>query len=260
MATSRAGAPLGAYVLHTWDWSESSLILDLFTRSQGRLVAVAKGAKKPTSGFRPVLLPFHALTVWLARPGTEDAELRSLRAVEWAGSAPLPGAVLMSAFYLNELLLKGLARQDPHPALHDAYADTLSVLARAGADEGSALRAFELVLLRDLGVLPALDLVTLTAQPVQAGLGHVLRGETGLAPSDAGVGGVAGARWVEIAAALAHRDATGALEPLRHACRAAGPGLRPMLRALVHYHLGTTQLRTRQVGLELQRLAESPPK
>jgi len=105
--------------------------------------------------------------------------------------------------------------------------------------------------------------VTLTAQPVQAGQGHVLRGETGLAPADAGVagvGGVAGARWVEIEAALAHRDATGALEPLRHACRAAGPGLRPMLRDAVHHHLGTTQLRTRQVGLELQRLAESPPR
>ena len=185
---------------------------------------------------------------------------RSLRAVEWAGSAPLPGAVLMSAFYLNELLLKGLARQDPHPALYDAYADTLSVLARAGADEGSALRAFEIVLLRDLGVLPALDLVTLTAQPVHAVQGHVLRGETGLAPADAGGGGVAGARWVEIEAALAHRDAMGTLEPLRQACRAAGPGLRPMLREAVHYHLGTTQLRTRQVGLELQRLADPPPR
>jgi DNA repair protein RecO (recombination protein O) len=55
-------------------------------------------------------------------------------------------------------------------------------------------------------------------------------------------------------------DALRALEPRRQACRAAGPGLRPMLRALVHYHLGTTQLRTRQVGLELQRLAESPPR
>jgi DNA repair protein RecO (recombination protein O) len=257
MATSRAGAPLAAYVLHAWDWSESSLILDLFTRSQGRLVAAAKGAKKPTSGFRPVLLPFHALTVWLSRPGNEDDEVRSLRAVEWAGSEPLPSAVLMSAFYLNELLLKGLARQDPHPPLYDAYAETLSVLARTRADEGCALRAFELVLLRDLGVLPALDLVTLTAQPVQAGQGHVLQGEAGLAPSDAGV---AGARWVEIEAALAHREGAGSLEPLRHACRAAGPGLRPMLRGLVHYHLGTSQLRTRQVGRELQRLAEAPPK
>ncbi len=257
MATSRAGAPLAAYVLHAWDWSESSLILDLFTRSQGRLVAAAKGAKKPTSGFRPVLLPFHALTVWLSRPGSEDDEVRSLRTVEWAGSEPLPTAVLMSAFYLNELLLKGLARQDPHPTLYDAYAETLSVLARARADEGGALRAFELVLLRDLGVLPALDLVTLTAEPVQAGQGHVLHGETGLAPSDAGV---AGARWVEIEAALAHRDGAGSLEPLRNACRAAGPGLRPMLREAVHYHLGTTQLRTRQVGLELQRLADPPPR
>jgi DNA repair protein RecO (recombination protein O) len=56
----------------------------------------------------------------------------------------------------------------------------------------------------------------------------------------------------------AHRDAMGTQEPLRQSCRTARPGLCPMTRALVHYHLGTTQLRTRQVGLELQRLADPP--
>ena len=58
----------------------------------------------------------------------------------------------------------------------------------------------------------------------------------------------------------AQREDMGILKPLRQACRAAGPGLRPMLREAVHYHLGTTQLRTRQVGLELQRLADPPPR
>jgi DNA repair protein RecO (recombination protein O) len=52
-----------AFVLHQWDWSETSLILDLFTRDQGRLAAVAKGAKRPTSSFRPVLLPLQPLSL-----------------------------------------------------------------------------------------------------------------------------------------------------------------------------------------------------
>jgi DNA repair protein RecO (recombination protein O) len=241
-------------VLHGWDWSESSLILDLFTRSQGRLVVAAKGAKKPTSGFRPVLLPFHALAIWLSKPTADpDDEVRGLRAVEWAGSAPLPSSVLMSGFYLNELLLKGLARQDPHPALFDAYADTLAALAPSGADEGGALRAFELALLRELGVLPELNLVTQTTEPVRPERRYGLRPEVGLAPD---ADGVPGAQWVEIEAALKH----GSMDALRHACRPAGPALRGQLRTLVHYHLGTSQLRTRQVGLELQRLAEPTPR
>ncbi len=58
-------APWNAYVLHRYDWSESSLILDLYTREGGRIAAAAKGAKRPSSSFRPVLLPFQALHVSL---------------------------------------------------------------------------------------------------------------------------------------------------------------------------------------------------
>ena len=46
-----------AFVLHRYDWSESSLILEVFTRHHGRIAVVAKGAKRPSSNFRPVLLP-----------------------------------------------------------------------------------------------------------------------------------------------------------------------------------------------------------
>ena len=261
MATSRANPPLAAFVLHGWDWSESSLILDLFTRAQGRLVVAAKGAKKPTSSFRPVLLPFHALTVWLSKADPEaHDEVRALRGVEWAGSAPLPSSALMSGFYLNELLMKGLARHDPHPGLYDAYADTLAALAvpaAPAADEGSALRAFELVLLRELGVLPELGQVTLTTEPLQAGRRYALRPEVGLAPADAGLPGTA---WIEIEAALAYLARAGSAEALRQACRPFAAPLRALLRNLVQYHLDTAQLRTRQVGLELQRLLEPTPR
>jgi len=255
MATSRAGArgqpPLAAYVLHGWDWSESSLILDVFTREQGRIVVAARGAKKPTSSLHPVLLPFHALTLWLTRPAADaQGEVRTLRAAEWGGSAPLPAGALMPAFYLNELVMKGLARQDPHPRLFDAYVDTLEALAAGvAADEPAALRAFELVFLRELGVLPDLALVTLTVAPLAAEARYTLRPEIGLAPD---AEGPSGAAWTELQAALAHRS----MAALRHACGPIAAALRAPLRSLVHYHLGTARLRTREVWLEMQRLAE----
>ena len=108
MATARGAAPLAAYVLHRYDWSESSLILDLFTRSQGRVGAVAKGAKKPHSNLRAVLLPFQRINVSLGRlPEGEGAgDIQTLRQAEWAGGpAMLSGAALFSGFYLNELLM-----------------------------------------------------------------------------------------------------------------------------------------------------------
>lgn len=258
MATTRATPPLAAFVLHSYDWSESSLIVDLFTRGQGRVVVVAKGAKRPTSNFRPLLLPFHPLTVWLSRAATdEQGEVKSLRSVEWGGGAPLPPAALMSGFYLNELLLKGLARQDPHPSLFDAYAETLAVLASAppvagGEAEAVALRAFEFVLLRELGWLPELDVITASAEPLAADGRYTLSPESGIV---AAPDGAPRATWVAVQAALLH----GSPAALRQACTAEAAALRAPLRNLVHYHLATAQLRTRRVGLQLQRLAATLP-
>ena len=64
---SRAAPALSAFVLHRYDWSESSLILDVFTRERGRLIVVAKGAKRPHSQLRSVLLPFQRFHAVLGR-------------------------------------------------------------------------------------------------------------------------------------------------------------------------------------------------
>src|SRR5260221_3452104 len=72
MATRSPRAPLTAFVLHRYDWSESSVILDLFTREQGRLAVAAKGAKKPYSNFRSVLLPFQRVHVSLSGTAAKD--------------------------------------------------------------------------------------------------------------------------------------------------------------------------------------------
>ena len=252
-AASRAAVPLLAYVLHAYDWSETSLIVELYTRAQGRLVVVAKGAKRPTSQLRPVLLPFQPLLALLGRtPADEQGEVHLLRSAEWVGGAPLlgPGA-LFAGFYVNELLLKLLARQDPHPGLFDAYADTLASLATE-AEQPAALRAFELMLLRELGLLPELASITLTAELLEPDRPYALQPEAGLVPDAQGLPGQA---WIGLEAALSH----GAGAALRAACRPGAGGLRRPLRAALHYHLGSTPLRTRQVWQGVQRLTEFRP-
>lgn len=253
----RGAAPLEAYVLHHYDWSESSLILDLFTREQGRLVVAAKGAKRPHSQLRPVLLPFQRLHVALGRApdARATAEVQALRGVEWAGGAPmLVGDALFAGFYCNELLMKLLARSDPHPALFDAYTGTLPLLgAPDETDTQCALRAFELTLLRETGVLPDLSLLTLTQRPLQAGARYMLCPEAGVTTAVDADSGVEAETWMALQVALAHAS-QGAL---RDACRAALPELRGMLRSSLQYHLGSSTLRTRQVMLEAQRMRDS---
>ena len=127
----------------------------------------------------------------------------------------------------------------------------------SGGDEAAALRAFELVLLRELGLLPELGVVTLTADAVEPGGAYLLQAEQGLAPA---AGGIEGRAWTGLEAALGHRDADGGIAALRAACRPLAAALRPPLRALVQYHLASGPLRTRQLGLELQRLADPAPR
>lgn len=244
-----------AFVLHRYDWSETSLILDLFTRGLGRVAVAAKGAKRPYSQLRSVLLPFQRVQVSLGRPrDDETAEVHTLRQAEWAGGAPMmSGASLFSGFYLNELLMKLLGREDPQPALFDAYAATLPGVAAGGDDEQAALRAFELVLLQELGVLPALDRLTADGAPLQPQQAYVLRPDAGLWRAQGGIElGVRGDLLASMGEALQSRD----LAAVQAACRPALGPLKQQLRTLLHYHLGSSHLRSRQVMLDVQRLAD----
>jgi DNA repair protein RecO (recombination protein O) len=254
----RAPASLAAYVLHRYDWSESSLILDLFTREQGRLGVVAKGAKRPYSQLRSVLLPFQRIQVSLGRAPKTDAageptsEVQTLRAAEWAGGAAmLTGAALFSGFYLNELLMKLLARSDAHPALFDVYAQTLPALcASEEATVQAALRAFEVALLKETGLLPDLSRATLTQEEVREEQRYTLLAEAGVGAPRTGDPAIPGKVLIGIQAALEH----GSLQALQQACALALPELKAALRGLLHYHLGSPVLRTRQVMLDVQAL------
>ena len=253
MATRSPRAPLTAFVLHHYDWSESSVILDLFTREQGRLAVAAKGAKKPHSNFRSVLLPFQRIHASLSGAAAKDeasnSDVQNLRGAEWAGGAAmLTGTALFSGFYLNELLMKLLARHDPYEALFDAYALTLPEL--ASNDEArvqSALRAFELTLLQQTGLLPDLSLITLTQDAVRPERRYALSGENGVGVE----GDLGGTTLIGVQAALLH----GSLPALQQVCGQALPELKTALRAMIQHHLGATTLRTRRVMRDVQGLS-----
>lgn len=254
MATSRVSHEPG-YVLHRYDWSESSLVLEAFTRRHGRVALLAKGAKRPTSNFRPVLLPLQPLL--LSWGG--DTEIRTLKSAEWGGGLVMPaGEALLWGYYANELLLRLLAREDAHPRLFDAYAQLVHILAAPEASllGTAALRAFELLLLHESGHLPALDAQTLTLAPLAAGTHYRLLAEAGLrAEEDAEGIGLLAPAWQALAAAVWNEAPFVALVDALAVWAAPERGrLRRQLAELLDYHCGRTALRTRQIMLDLHRL------
>ena len=245
-----------AYVLHRYDWSESSLILEVLTRHHGRIALVAKGAKKPSSNFRPILLPLQHLN--LAFGG--DAEIRTLRSSEWMGGHVMPtGEALMAGYYLNELLMRLLARDDPHPTLFDAYALTVHIIAQEFRKEAAgekvlevALRAFELMLLREIGFLPTLQSQTASLTELLTDVNYVLVPEGGLRAAYAqDRSSLTGAQWLSLQAAL---DSDAPFSQLLQACSSCVQPLKTQLRTLLHYHCGVTTLKTRQMMMDLQNL------
>jgi DNA repair protein RecO (recombination protein O) len=239
-----------AYVLHRYDWSESSLILEVFTRSYGRVVLIARGAKKPSSNFRPILLPLQPLHIAFGG----DAEIRNLKSAEWQGGHVMPtGDALLSGYYLNELLMRLLARDDPHPVLFDAYAATVQLLASQSIDTLQvALRAFELRLLRDIGFLPLLDAQTSTLATLEPDTQYVLLAEAGLREAhDDDRSALSGAQWLAVQQAL---DGDAPFADTMHACVNHLPELKTQLRALLHYHCDVKVLKTRQMMMDLQSL------
>lgn len=136
-----------AYLLHHAPWRDSSRILEVFTREHGRVTLFGRGVRRPASELKAVLQPFQRLLVSWSGCG----EAGTLTGAELDGEITrLPPARLMSGFYLNELLLKLLARHDGHASLFDDYGAALAGL-RELATEARPLRIFEKRLLEALG-------------------------------------------------------------------------------------------------------------
>ncbi|WBA15280.1 DNA repair protein RecO [Salinivibrio proteolyticus] len=136
-----------SFVLHSRPYSETSLILDVFSEGEGRVSLLAKGARGKRSALKGALQPFTPLLLkWGGR-----GELRTLRSAEATGLAlPLSGNALYSGFYLNEVLMRVLEPQTPYPTVFLDYVTALTQLARYNNPE-PALRRFELALLEALG-------------------------------------------------------------------------------------------------------------
>ena len=137
-----------AFLLHHYPFRESSRILELFTRGHGRVSLFARAARRGGSALPAALQPFaEVLVSWSARG--EAGQLTGAETVR--PPAFLAGDRLMSGFYVNELLLKLLPRQDPHPRLYEVYERLLAGLQDGTSDPARDLRLFEKRLLEELG-------------------------------------------------------------------------------------------------------------
>lgn len=268
-----------AFILHSHDWSESSLIVHAFTRHRGRISILAKGAKKPTSNFRSVLLALQPLRLSYSAQAEPLAAgiatqrpmelstngLHTLKAAQWAGGHTIPqGAALLSGLYLNELLMRLLARDDPFAHLFDVYTSVVQLLATQPNSVAPALlRAFELVLLRELGLLPSLRQCG-DGSAAQAHTCYTLLPEVGLTPVAAHErASLNGQQWVDLDTALGleHQPidpnsayAAQSWSATVAACATLDAALKPQLRQLLQHHCGAPALRTRELMVRLQKL------
>ena len=230
-----------SYVLHAHPWRETSLVLDVFSRHHGRVALIAKGAKRPHSQLRSVLLGFQPF----AASWSGKAEVRTLTQAEWSGGVPpLGGLALLCGFYFNELLLRMLAREDPHERLFDAYHEALALLGTQSDPRPTTveplLRRFEMDMLRGLGHLPPLDRESATDEALIPERRYRVDPEHGVVATQ-GEDGLAGELLLAMAAGAWNRP---------DVARAA----KSVMRELLHYHLGSQPLRTRQLLIDLHQL------
>lgn len=230
-----ADTPRTAYLLHERPYRETSLIVEILSREEGRTSLLIKGARTAgRRGERP-------------RPFTRYA-------MQWSGKSELPllrgresletplvlhGVPLFCGIYLNELLVRFLHRHDPHPCLFDAYRSTL--LALAGAREVEpALRRFELTLLRETGYGLSLERDAVSGEPLQPAGTYRYIPERGIVPESRGEDLLQGSTLIALHSG-AELDA-----PQRREAKG-------LLRRIIHFHLEGKPLKSR----DLFRLSHS---
>ena len=166
-----------AFLLSATPWRETSLLAELFSRDYGRVAVVARSARKRQSELRGVLVPF--VPVQVAWYGKE--ELKTLHRAEWLGGWPQPqGRALLSGLYVNELVQKLTAREDPQPALYEALLQVMRTLCTE-PNHAAVLRRFEWTLLTLAGYAPDLQKDS-AGCPVEADRQYWLRPEHAVLP------------------------------------------------------------------------------
>lgn len=228
-----------AFILHQYPYRETSRLLEVFSRDHGRVAMVARGAQRHGSQLRAVLLSFQPVVLsWFG-----DGEVKTLHSAEWQGGiAQLAGLPLLCGFYLNELLLRLLPRDDPHPVLFAAYYEAVRDLAQL-ATEGTVepiLRNFERCLLQQSGYAPDWR-VTSEGVPVEDGRTYGFQPSLGIVPSRPDLPSYDGA----VLRAFALGEVL--LEKMQ-------PQAKSLMRQVFASILGDTPLHTRQLLLDLNKL------
>jgi DNA repair protein RecO (recombination protein O) len=228
------------FVLHAFPFRETSTIVEVITRSFGRLPLVARGARRPRSALRGVLMEFQPLLLsWFGKP-----EMPTLARAEWVGGQPLLGGrSLIAGYYLNELLLRLLPREDPHPGLFDAYGEALREMAASPLRPGP-LRRFEGTLLRELGYGPTLDREADTGAPVDPERTYAYLVERGPVAAD---------RMTDPSLTVSGRVLLAMAQDDYSEAETLKQG-KLLMRTLINHHLGGQALNSRRVFMELQEL------
>lgn len=230
------------FVLHSYAWRETSLVVETLTPDFGRVAVVARGAKRPTSHFRGLLSSFNPIALsWSGR-----SEIKTLIRAEWLGGMqPLRGDALLAAFYANELLVRLLARGDPHRQTFGSYVELLQALSH-DTRHHSALRSFEIDLLQDVGYAITLDRCS-EGQPIEPSAQYAFSAVYGARRIDANV-----VRDADIAGVSGRTLLAMAVRDFEHPQVAAES--KTLLRQVIRYHLDGRPLNTRRILQDLQQL------
>ena len=226
------------FVLHTYAFKETSLVAELFTKAHGRVATLAKGARRPRSAMRGQLQSFQMLSAtWSGKN-----ELKTLHSLDWAdGLTMLQGEALMCGFYLNELLLRLLPREDAHEQLFNYYQATLRALAK-GLDLATHLRRFELKLLQEMGYAVPLQVDENNA-PINEEREYRYEAEYGACALSATQKGIIVAGRTLLDMAL---DDYTSMQTQQES--------KKLMRYLLTHYLGDKPLHTRQLLIDLQGL------
>ena len=238
MAERRRVDGQACYVLHAYPFRETSLILEVFSRSYGRIALMARGARRPRSSLRGLLMSFQPLELGWAGAG----EVATLMKAEWVGGQPLlEQRALWVGYYINELLVNLLPREDGHERLYEAYETLLRQLAIEVREAN--LRRFEKTLLQELGY--GLNLThDRNDQAIRPELDYRYEIENGATPLRKGES----AEIRVLGQTLLDIDSENFSNPLTTA------QAKQLMRALMHYYLGGKVMETRKIFMELQDL------
>ena len=233
-----------AFVLHSRPYRETSLVVEAITRDYGRMALVAKGVRRPRSAMRGVLMGFQPLEITWSGKG----EVVTLHNAEWQGGQPLlQGRALLCGYYLNELLINLLPREDTHEQLFDHYSQTLQALSSSPENDpaffSASLRRFEKRLLGELGygLMLVHDVAGQAIVPDQRYLYEMESGPRIIADSSASAGTISGQTLLDM-------DAESFVNPVTLL------ESKQLMRSLMAFYLNGKQLHSRRLFEDLADL------